>query len=34
MPYSNIGDYEGETGLSSPATYPSTGEYEAKEGSL
>jgi hypothetical protein len=33
-PYLNMGDYEGWTRLSPPATYPSTMEYEAKEGSL
>jgi hypothetical protein len=26
-PYPNVGDYKGQTGLSSPATYPSTVEY-------
>ena len=34
MPYPDVGDYKGRTGLSPPATYPSTVEYEANEGSL
>ena len=33
-PYSNMGGYEGWIGLSPPAAYPSTIEYEANEGSL
>ena len=33
-PYPNMGDYKGRTGLSPPAAYPSTVEYEANEGSL
>ena len=33
-PYSNMGDYKGWTRLSPPTAYPSTGEYEANEGSL
>ena len=33
-PYPNVGDYEGRTGLSPPAAYPSTGGYEANKGSL
>jgi hypothetical protein len=33
-PYPNVGDYKGRIGLSPPAAYPSTVEYEAKEGSL
>ena len=34
MPYPNMGDYEGWTGLSPPAAYPTTMEYKANEGSL
>jgi hypothetical protein len=34
MPYLNMGDYERWTELSPPAAYPSTGGYEANEGSL
>jgi hypothetical protein len=34
MLYPNVGDYEGRTGLSPPAAYPSTMEYEANEGNL
>ena len=34
MPYPNVGDYKGQTGLSPPTAYPSTGGYEANEGSL
>ena len=34
MPYSNVGDYKGQTGLSPPTAYASTGGYEANEGSL
>jgi hypothetical protein len=33
MPYPNMGDYKGWIGLSPPAAYPSTVEYEANEGS-
>jgi hypothetical protein len=32
--YPNMGDYKGWTGLSPPAAYSSTVEYEANEGSL
>jgi hypothetical protein len=34
MPYLNMGDYKGRTWLSPPATNPSTGEYDANEGSF
>ena len=34
MPYLDLGDYKGRTGLSPPVAYPSTVEYEANEGSL
>ena len=34
MSYLDVGDYEGWIGLSPPAAYPSTMEYEANEGSL
>jgi hypothetical protein len=34
MPYPNIGDYKGQIGLSSPATYPSTMGYKANEGNM
>ena len=34
MSYSNLGDYEGRTGLSPPCAYPSTEGYEANKGSL
>jgi hypothetical protein len=34
MLYKDVGDYEGQTGLSPPATYPSTVEYEANKGRL
>jgi hypothetical protein len=33
-PYPNVGDYEGQMGLSPPAVYPSTMEYEANEGNF
>ena len=33
-PYPNVGDYKGWIGLSPPAAYPSTMEYETNEGSL
>jgi hypothetical protein len=33
-PYLDMGDYKGWIGLSPPAAYPSTGGYEANEGSL
>jgi hypothetical protein len=33
-PYPNMGDYKEWIGLSPPAAYPSTEEYEANEGSL
>jgi hypothetical protein len=32
--YPNVGDYKGWTRLSPPVAYPSTGGYEANEGSL
>jgi hypothetical protein len=32
--YPNVEDCRGRTGLSPPAAYPSTVEYEANEGSL
>jgi hypothetical protein len=34
MLYLDVGDYEGWTGLSPPAAYPSTMEYEENEGNL
>ena len=34
MPNLNMGDYKGWTGLSPPATYPSTVGNEANKGSL
>ena len=34
MPCPNMGDYEGRTGLSPLAAYPSTMEYEANKGNL
>jgi hypothetical protein len=34
MPYPNLGDYKGRTGLSPPTAYPSTMGYEANKGSL
>jgi hypothetical protein len=34
MSYLDVGDYEGWTGLSPSAAYPSTVEYEANESSL
>jgi hypothetical protein len=33
-PYPDVGDYKGWTGLSPPAAYTTTMEYEANEGSL
>jgi hypothetical protein len=34
MPYLDVGDYKGQTGLSPPITYPSTVVYEANEGNF
>ena len=34
MPYPNMGDYKGWTGMSPPVAYPSTMGYKANEGSL
>ena len=34
MPYLDMGDYEGWTGLSPPTAYPSTMGYEANEGNV